>query len=465
MNKKTRQIILIFCVICFFILAPILVLYSMGYGYDFKKGKITETGGIYVRTFPAADKITVDSNISKKLGFLANSIFVQRLLPKNHSVYIEKSGYYDYSKTLPVEKKLTTKLENILLIKKNIAFSDVTDNIDYFSIAPNQQNIIASATGTKSTTFSYFNLNNQNKPQTFSIIQYGFVSNIKWSDDSSRALIKIQNGGIVYYYLFDSTLQKPTATRLSYLDYSSQQISFSPQDSQTLLYIKDKTLFSAKKNSSLPIINNVISFKISGSNITWLSSKGALSNSDLSGKITSILVSENFPVNNQNTYEIVSFSNNTFLRENDSLFKLNQETKKLESYKIPPLSGYKIMASGDGKNAIYWNNNQIYTSTESKLPATETPKEKFGKLFSGSQVSNLQWLNNDYIIFSDGDKIIISEIDYRGNINAITLQQTISLSGDKKVDIKNPSMFFSSQSGKLYVLTNNILISSEKIIP
>ena len=128
MTKKTRLTILLVCVACFFVIAPILVLYSMGYRFDFEKMKITATGGIYVRTFPAAGQITIDYKISEKPGMFSNSIFVQSLLPKDHTISIKKSGYYDYFKTLPVQEKQVTKLEDVLLIKKNIQFDVITDN-------------------------------------------------------------------------------------------------------------------------------------------------------------------------------------------------------------------------------------------------------------------------------------------------------------------------------------------------
>ena len=81
------------------------------------------------------------------------------------------------------------------------------------------------------------------------------------------------------------------------------------------------------------------------------------------------------------------------------------------------------------------------------------------------KITDCLWLNNDYIIFTAGDKITISEIDYRGNINAITLPQTIAISPDKKIDIKNPQIFFNQQSSKLYILTADTLLLSERIIP
>lgn len=467
MVKKTRLIILLVCVACFFVVAPILVAYSMGYRFDFEKMKIIETGGIYVRTFPAAEQITIDSKISVKPGLFSNSIFVQSLLPASHTVSIKKSGYYDYFKTLPVQESEVTKLENVLLIKKSITFSGVADKIDYFSVAPNNQNIITAA-GAKNETLNYFSVASANQPQTFSITPAGKISDIKWSDDSSKALIEIQNQNNIFYYLFDKAsltqaippAQKPAAARLSYLDKNSQQISFDPQNSQTLFYIKNKTLYSASGNNALPIINNIISFEISGTNIIWLSYDGTLSESDFSGKLIAKITSKDFSTNSKKTYEILLISGNIFLKENDSLFRLNQNTKMFESLSVP-ITGYKILASGDNKNLIYWNDSKIYLYSFARPKGYPDYKE----IFYGSQINNLQWLNNDYIIFASGDKIIISEIDYRGNINAITLPQTAILSPGKKIEIKNPEIFFNQQSGKLYVLTGKTLLASEKITP
>lgn len=121
MTKKTRLIILLVCMTGFFVIAPVLVLYSMGYRLDFEKMKITSTGGIYVKTFPTAEQIIIDSKIIEKPGIFSNSIFVQSLLPNNHTILVEKNGYYNYFKTLPVQEKQVTKLENVLLIKKNIS--------------------------------------------------------------------------------------------------------------------------------------------------------------------------------------------------------------------------------------------------------------------------------------------------------------------------------------------------------
>ena len=365
MNKKTRLIILLFCVVCFLVIAPILVLYSMGYRLDFEKMEVVATGGIYVRTFTAAEQIIIDSNISEKPGLFSNSIFVQSLLPKNHTVSIKKDGYYDYFKTLPVQESEVTKLENVLLFKKNIQFEIIADK-----------------------TQSPF-------------------------DKLEKFIIKNNN---LYY-------------------------SSSPENANI-----------SADQKLVPILKNLAAFKTINNNIIWLGTDGFLYQSDLTGQTAQIqsnatkLVLKSLKIDKNGSYKIISDSQNIFLNNNGELLLLNTKTNSLDNF-YTQVKDAKI--SPDGKNIVYFNDKEIRISLLSKQP--ETKKTLLYK--SSENITDFVWLNNDYIIFVSGDKIIISEIDYRGNINAITLPQ------------KTDKIFFNQQDNKLYILTGGTLLASEKLTP
>lgn len=162
-------------------------------------------------------------------------------------------------------------------------------------------------------------------------------------------------------------------------------------------------------------------------------------------------------MNKAGFYKIIADDNDIFVNDNGSLLFLNAKTNNLDNF-YAPVKDAKI--SPDGKNIIYYNDNNIYISLLSALTAQNNVLYK-----SSEKISDCLWLNNNYIVFAAGDKIIISEIDYRGNINAVTLPQTIVISPDKKIEIKKPEIFFNQQDGKLYIQTNNTLLVSEKIIP
>jgi len=371
MTKKSRLIILLICAACFLAAAPVLIAYSMGYRVDFETMKISATGGIYVKTSPTADQITIDSKISQKPGIFNNAVFVQSLLPKNHTVLIIKTGYYDYSKTLPVKEKEVTKLESVLLFKKDIIFGTLTDK-----------------------TLSPFLPSNQQK----------------------KFIIKNNN---LYY-------------------------SAAPENA---------SLTATEKNT--PVIKNLAAFETSNNNIIWLSTAGVLYQSDPTGKNPVKLALNVLKIDINRIFKILIYGQNIFVNNNGELLLLNKKTENLDSF-APQIKDGKI--SPDGKSIVYFTGRQIYISVLSD----ETHKKVL--LYKSSEnINYLFWMNDNYIIFAAGNKIMISEIDYRGNVNIITLPDAINLIDGKTINIKSPQIFLNQSDNKLYILTQNIVLVSEKL--
>ena len=52
MTLQKRRILYSFFILLFFILAPILISYSLGYRYNLTKGIIEKTGVIFIKSFP-----------------------------------------------------------------------------------------------------------------------------------------------------------------------------------------------------------------------------------------------------------------------------------------------------------------------------------------------------------------------------------------------------------------------------
>lgn len=381
MTKKTRTIILVVCILSFSVISPLLVFYSMGDRFDFEKMKITKTGGIYVRTFPPAEEIIIDSKTIEKPGLFSNSIFVQSLLPNLHTVLVKKTGFYDYFKTIPVIEKQVTKIENILLFKKDVKFSILTPSTD-------------PETGTQSP---------------FTVIE--------------KYIIKSNN-----------------------LYYSSS--------------LENYELSAIQK--ATPIIKKISAFSLRNNSVIWLGTDGFLYTSDLSNMSVTPIKMILTPIKMAKTgiYKVITDNNNTFVINNGNLLILDTGTNTADELSTLTKD---VKISPDGKNVIYYNDNNIYLSplkeSENYVKDLKTPLYK-----SSDKISQCFWINNDYIIFTDGNKIIISEIDYRGNINIITFPQTINIL-EQAINIIKPQIIFNQQEGKVYVLTGKTVISSEKILP
>lgn len=383
MTKKTRIIILFFCVVCFLGGALIIIPYSMGYRFDFEKMRIIKTGGIYVRTFPSFEEVLVDSKIFGKSKLFSNDILFQSLLPGEHNVLIKKENYYDYYKNIEVEEGLVTKLEEVNLFKKNITYTTLPTNNDNETATP------------------------FNKEEKF--------------------IIKNNN-----------------------LYYSNAK----------------ENINLTKTQKTVPVLKKILNFTTQNNNIIWLNTDGFLYSSDQSNLLAepTKLTENPIKIVKGGLYKIVLDNQNIFINNNGKLLILNKETKILEDF-FAKTSGAKI--SPNSKIIAHWNNGNLYVSNIIKQPTAYL-------LFQSElKITDLFWINNYYVAFTAGDKIMISEIDYRGNVNVIELPQTAIIpanpdevnSKEQTITIKSPRIYYNSQENKLYILTGKTLLISEKLIP
>lgn len=216
---------------------------------------------------------------------------------------------------------------------------------------------------------------------------------------------------------------------------------------------KNSQLTLAQKNT--PLLKSIVTYVISNNTIVWLSSDGYLEKSDIDGKNTEKLSEIAIKVNKKLSYQFTVFEDILFLQETNTLFIFDQNTKSFQEFYKPVK---KIKISPDGQKILYYNNNEIFYSLSSLM------NKKISLITLPEKIDDVYWVNSDYIIYNAGGKIMISEIDPRGNINTITLPQTITL-GTKNIDIKNPRIFFNEQEKKLYILTDGNLLVSEKLVP
>jgi hypothetical protein len=457
MNKKTRFLILFICIILFFVITPYIVFYSLGYRFDFKNNKIIATGGIYVWVEQPTTEVIVDSKIVQKTGFFSNSVFVQNLLPKTHNILIKKDGYFDYQKNISVQEKEVAKLENITLFKNNIAFEKIAENADYFSISPNGNSLLIIILGSKNSEIKILNADSKTIKTEFTAV-FTKVLDSRWSQDSEKILIKTE----AKYIFADLSSETPKPLAVSFLA-GAKEISFDAQNSNKLFFIKNDNLQTSEivQNGAVIlkvpeiILKKVLAYKIESNNILWLDSEGNLNSSDISGKITDKLLSAPLPVSQNDSYKIFKNWQGIMVSKNNDLLLLNTETKTLEKF-LEPVFDLKI--SPDNQNTFYINNQEIWLN-HSNYNYVSSKNQNLQKVLLNKfyeKVSDCFWLNNNYLILRANDKIKISEIDNRNNINIIDLP--IKLSSES-------SIFFNQQDEKIYILTDGILSASEKLLP
>ena len=111
MGKVLRKITVLIFFLLFFILAPIITAYSLGYRYDFNTGNIQKNGAFYIKSYPRGAEIFVDKNKEKN----KTPTQLVNILPGVHEVEVRKENYVPWKKELEVFSGETTFAEDIVL--------------------------------------------------------------------------------------------------------------------------------------------------------------------------------------------------------------------------------------------------------------------------------------------------------------------------------------------------------------
>ncbi len=111
MKLRTRGILFYVFIGAFVATAPIVVLYTAGYRYDFGAGRIVQTGLLSVGSIPRGANIRLDGTD----GSATTPSLLKNVFPGDRELSVNKDGYSPWKKTLPVESRATTFADDIVL--------------------------------------------------------------------------------------------------------------------------------------------------------------------------------------------------------------------------------------------------------------------------------------------------------------------------------------------------------------
>lgn len=378
MTKKIRKILILILLVLFFLITPLVVLYSQGYRFDLEKRKFVLTGAFFFKVEPKNAEVWISDKLKKETSILFGSILIENLLPKSYQVQIKKPGYHPWKKNLEIKEKLVTEAKNIVLVPENLKFSTFLENIKDFRFSANGKEII-------------YKKNNEKE----------------W-------ILKISN---------------PRQTK-----------RFSPMEE--------------RPGKAPEMIEDLLTYQIFDGNLLGLDQDGFLFQSDFSGKKLEIFNLKPLEIKPEKKYEIVmtNFSK-ILIKEDRTLYYLNPESRVFE--KISD-SVKNLKFSPDLKKIVYFNDHEIWVFfLESQLgqPQKKAKEKVFLTRFS-EKIGEVFWLTSHYLIFNVGEKIKVTEIDDRDQINIVEL-----------ASFKDPKIFFNQNDKKLYVLSGGKLYVSEKLLP
>lgn len=489
MTRKTRNILFLSSALFFILITPIIVFYSLGWRIDWRNKKIIQPGILYLRVWPKSARIYLNGKLEKKTDFFFGSALIENLLPKKYNIEIKKEGFQIWKKTLEIEKRLATEAKNIVLVPENLNLITLSKNIEKFFLSSDEKKIILqelitsnpenpNSLNDSSWALKIFELDKNIKSH---FIEERKISkektelvNLKFSPDSKKILLEVsvspptsqpikQTSVKIKYYILDLDKTPPFSNALNLFDSQMEDIYFDPNDSQKLFFLNSEGLNEinlSKNEASASILKNIVTFSIYNENIYYIDSSGFLFKTNSSFSRKDKLNINNFALKKEATYKIIASNSFIFLKEDNILYKLDNEKKVFEKA-FEPVNDLKF--GPDSKKIVFFNDHEIWILfLEEK---NDQPQKKVGeKLFLtrfSEKIDKVFWFTNHYLIFNVGNKIKVVEIDDRDKINIFDL----SIGSGGLTEINKLDILWSQTNKKIFILTEKNLYHSERLIP
>ncbi len=127
LTHKYRIFIFLSFVVAFFVLSPLIIFYTAGYRYDWKKNEVKKTGVISVNATPKTANVFLnDVKIGESLP-----LRLDNRSPGIYNIKIKEDGYKTWEKDIKVESTKTTYIKNIDLIKEKLPIKVLEKELDF----------------------------------------------------------------------------------------------------------------------------------------------------------------------------------------------------------------------------------------------------------------------------------------------------------------------------------------------
>jgi len=235
MNIKKRRILYSFFLAIFFTIAPILILYTSGYRYDFEYNRIIETGSLVVRTDPEQATITMDGNLMNQ----KSPAIINTILPGEINLLVEKDGYIPWEKEITIYPKVSAFQEDIKLYPKKDPIKISEDVVDRYWINGKQNKI---AYLTKNSELKIFDLSN-NKISNIQNPGKNKITQFEWSETDDRFFYGISKNKSTEYVIVNSN---DTSQALDINEFFNKKIismQWDPYGSNSLYTLSEEGIY------------------------------------------------------------------------------------------------------------------------------------------------------------------------------------------------------------------------------
>ncbi len=425
MNLWHRRLVYAGFAVIFLIAAPLIVFYTQGYRYNFKRGRVQKIGVLIVSSAPRRADIYLNNVFYNK----KTPAKVEQLMPGDYEIKLTKSGYRDWQKKLTIYENATTFAEDVILWKNAMPELIQTMPITDWEISPDKEKIAFLDAGHN----AYFLQLKDNK--TFAIGHLPAGVNLKiigWSNTGKKIIL--QAGNDFFLANAEACAVRCLAEPIAGQNYSA--LKWDLENDNTVyglnqLGIWRLDLFSQKQELIASIIN--VSDFLADGEIIYALSDNILYRHILNSRDIKIM-------------EKIKCAGCRFINQKSArLILLDQAEQNL--FVVDPSRKNKTIAT-TGKGLDWLNNETILFYNDWEIwiyNFNQKNPELITRL--GEKIKTALWHNEGrHIIFALDNAARVIELDDRELRNMTELAEPDAVSG-LMLDAKGKNLYFPGQIG------------------
>lgn len=420
MQLYIRRILLIASYVAFAIIAPLIVLYAMGY-----RGKLI--GVVLIEAYPKKAAVQVNG---KMYGTLPRSI--PNLIPGQATIRVTKDGYAPWEKRIEIQPGTATDLRSIKLIPSTPDRDSIVHNSRVFALSPSSSLIANVDAANKLQIHDETGLE---ITPAISMSQTPIA--LSWSPDSAYLLASFPKQTYEIFHVQEKSILKINKTIPS----GNTQVSWNPTEPSTMFFLTPKhslVSYNVASGTSESIEQSVNAYTVSNRTIYMQTLENAL----ISKRIGTTNKTQLIPDTEKGIQKIIPSHNEyTALLFNDG--ELQLVSKQKEIHHIAFGVHQAIWSPSGDTLLIQSSNEELNTYTPDGITLDTIPVGELHLIVRLSRpVNPIGWLpDNKHIIYETDGNIIVSEIDTRDHAITATVQEA---------SLTNPNIFI-EQSGKSFI--------------
>lgn len=445
MKRGTRIILLIFSVGGFFIVAPIIILYALGYRGDLS-GLTSPIGVVLLESVPNRAEVQINGESAGRTPKAISNISREEI-----TLNVSRPQYTTWEKTVDVVPGKTADFTSIRLFPE-VPQSDVlSQNITQFSLSPNRE-ILAAVTN--ENELRIFDLDGEEIIDSTLLVSQ--PNQLLWSPDNTMLLLQF---GAAPLQLFNISSPETGTTQIEN-SRNIKDIAWDPRvPSQLIMLHTDGTLesYNSFTQTTEELSTNVTAYAPSNRSIFAVKRTHDLVTMDLQGNT---LTTTPLPPDAQVQKLVATPAGSLAMIFESGEISLYKEGE------ITPLADNAISAGWDPNGQmLYIQTSQyeviIHNVNDQRITHIEEGKSQLITRLS-RPIRHLQWFaGGRHLIYQVDDEVVITEIDTRGHAISNTIDTTNTGNAMISVGQDGEALFYLKKDDDIFRLVKTPLVLEE----